>query len=62
VTFKREISTEARAYVAGKPIAPPAKPVEVTPDPTSPSRPPPRRRPRRLLRPLTPPVAAEAPR
>ena len=39
VTFKREISTEALPYVAGKPIAPPAKPVEVTPAPTEPFSP-----------------------
>ena len=35
VTFKREISTEGLADAAGKPVTPPAKPVEVTPDPTA---------------------------
>jgi cell division protein FtsL len=39
VTFKREISTEALPYIAGKPIAPPAKRVEVTPDPIEPFSP-----------------------
>jgi cell division protein FtsL len=34
VTFKREITTEALPYVAGKPIALPAKPVEATSAPT----------------------------
>jgi cell division protein FtsL len=34
VTIKREISTDALAAVAGKPIALPAAPVDVTPDPT----------------------------
>ena len=33
VTFKREITTEALPYLAGKLVAPPAKPVEATPDP-----------------------------
>jgi len=34
VTFRREITTEALSEAAGKPVALPAKPVEVTPDPT----------------------------
>ena len=34
VTFKREISTEALPYVAGKPIELPKAPVQVTPYPT----------------------------
>ncbi len=34
VTFKREISTDALQEVAGKPLALPTAPVEVTPDPT----------------------------
>ena len=57
VTFKREISTEALAYVAGKPIEPPKAPVEATPDPIQPFSP--------TAAPAAeapPPVAAEAAR
>jgi cell division protein FtsL len=39
VTFTREISSEALAYVAGKPIEPPKAPVKVTPDPIRPFSP-----------------------
>jgi len=63
VTFKREISTEALPYVAAKPIAPPAKPVEVTPDPIEPFSP---TAAPAAEAPVAPtdaaPVAAEAPR
>ena len=34
VTFKREISTAGLPDAAGRPVSPPAKPVEITPDPT----------------------------
>ena len=39
MTFKREISTEALPFVAGKPIELPKAPVQVTPDPTQPFSP-----------------------
>jgi cell division protein FtsL len=39
VNFKREISTEALAYVAGKPIEPPKAPAEATPEPAQPFSP-----------------------
>jgi hypothetical protein len=65
VTFKREISTEALPFVAGKPIAPPARPVEVTPDPIEPFSPTaaPAAEAPAATQPAAPaPVAAEAPR
>ena len=39
VTFKREISSEALPYIAGKPVELPKAPVEVTPDPIQPFSP-----------------------
>ena len=63
VTFKREITTEALPYVAGKPVAPPAKPVEVTPDPRrtfSPTAAPAAEKP--AAAPVAAPATPEAPR
>jgi len=50
VTFKREITTDALPYAAGKPVVLPVKPVEVTPDPI------------RTFSPTAAPAAREAPR
>ena len=52
VPMKREATTEALPEIAGKPVAPPATPVEVTPDPTVTFVP---------VNALPPPAAAAAP-